>query len=40
VLIKVIYNNIRQHNYVITQGNYVGYMFRLLISHLQAYFVN
>ena len=21
----------------ITQGNYVGYMFRLLISHLQAY---
>ena len=22
----------------ITQGNYIGYMFRLLISHLQAYF--
>ena len=22
---------------VITQGNYIGYMFRLLNSHLQAY---
>jgi len=22
----------------ITQGNYIGYMFRLLIIHLQAYF--
>jgi len=22
----------------ITQGNYIGYMFRLLINHLQAYF--
>jgi len=21
----------------ITQGNYIGYMFRLLISHLQVY---
>jgi hypothetical protein len=26
-----------QHNCFITQGNYVGYMFRLLESHLQAY---
>ena len=26
-------------NYFITQGNYLGYIFRLLISHLQAYFV-
>ena len=23
----------------ITQGNYIGYVFRLLISHLQAYSV-
>ena len=30
----------RQHNYFITQGNYIGYMFRLLFIHLQAYFVN
>jgi len=33
-------NNVRQHNYFITQSNYIGYMFRLLFSHLQAYFVN
>ena len=26
------------HNCFITQSNYTGYMFRLLISHLQAYF--
>jgi len=36
----MILNNVSQHNYVITQGNYIDYMFRLLISHLQAYFVN
>jgi len=37
---NIILNNVRQHNYFITQGNYIGYMFRLLISHLQVYFVN
>jgi len=36
---NIILNSVRQHNYFITQGNYIGYMFRLLISHLQAYFV-
>ena len=30
-------NSIRQHNCLITQGNYIGYMFRILFSHLQAY---
>jgi hypothetical protein len=31
-------NSVRQHNcFFITQGNYIGYMFRLLNSHLQAY---
>ena len=35
-----ILNYVRHHNYFITQGNYMGYMFRLLISHLQVYFVN
>jgi len=39
-ILDVILNNVRQHNYFITQGNYIGYMFRLFISHLQAYFVN
>jgi len=29
-------NSVRQHNYFITQGNYIYYMFRLLNSHLQA----
>ena len=37
---NIILNNVRQHNYFITQDNYIGYMFRLLFSHLQAYFVN
>jgi len=37
---NIILSNVRQHNYFITQGNYIGYMFRLLFSHLQAYFVN
>jgi len=31
-------NTVRQHNCFITQGNHIGYMFRLLISHLQACF--
>jgi len=26
---NVILNNVRQDNYFITQGNYIGYMFRL-----------
>jgi len=31
-------NSVRQHNcFIITQGNYIGYMFRLCNSHLQAY---
>jgi len=30
-------NSVRQHNCFITQSNYIGYMFRLLNSHLQAY---
>jgi len=25
---NIILNNVRQHNYFITQGNYTGYMFR------------
>jgi len=37
---NMILNNARQHNFFITRGNYIGYMFRLLFSHLQAYFVN
>ena len=28
-----------QHDCFITQSNYIGYMFRLLNSHLQAYFL-
>jgi len=39
-ILKIILNNVRQRNYFITQGNYIRYMFRLLFSHLQAYFVN
>jgi len=35
---NIILNSVRQHNYFITKGNYIGYMFRLHISHLQAYF--
>ena len=35
---NTILNSVRQHNQFISQGNYIGYMFRLLISHLQAYF--
>jgi len=35
---NIILNSVRQHNYFITQGNYIGYMFRLYICHLQAYF--
>jgi len=31
-------NSVRQHICFITQSSYIGYMFRLLISHLQAYF--
>jgi len=26
---NIILNNVRQHNYFITQGNYIGYVFRL-----------
>jgi len=37
---NIILNNERQHNYLITQGKYKSYMFLLLLSHLQAYFVN
>ena len=36
----MILNSVRQHNYFIIQGNYIGYMFRLLINHVQVYFVN
>jgi len=35
---KIILSSVRQRNYFITQGNYIGYMFQLLISHVQAYF--
>ena len=35
---NIILNSVRQHNYFITRGNYIGYMFGLLISHLLAYF--
>jgi len=35
---NIMLNSVRQHNcFIITQGSYIGYMFRLLISHLQAY---
>jgi len=30
-------NSVRQHICFITQGSYVDYMFRLLISHIQTY---
>jgi len=36
--INIILNNVRQHDYFIVQGNYIGDMFQLLINHLQAYF--
>jgi len=36
--ICIILNSAHQQNNFITQGNYIDYMFRLLISHLQAYF--
>jgi len=26
---NIILNSVRQHNYFTTQGNYIGYMFRL-----------
>jgi len=26
---NIILNSVRQHNYFITQGTYIGYMFRL-----------
>jgi len=26
---NITLNSVRQHNYFITQGNYIGYMFRL-----------
>ena len=35
---NITLNSVRQHSYCITEGNYIGYMFRLYISHLQAYF--
>ena len=31
-------SNVRQHNCYITQSSYIGYMFRLLISHFQVHF--
>ena len=31
-------NSSHQHNWFIKQSNYIDYMFRLLINHLQAYF--
>ena len=34
---NIMLNSVRQHNCFITQGSYIGYMFPLLISHLQAY---
>ena len=35
---NITLNSVRQHNYFITRGNYISYMFRLQIRHLQAYF--
>jgi len=29
IIRNIILNSVRQHNYFITQGNYIGYMFRL-----------
>ena len=34
---NIMLNSVRQHNCFITQDSYIGYMFRLLISLLQAY---
>jgi len=31
---NTILNSVRQHNYFITQDNYIGYMFRLKITNL------
>jgi len=28
-IFNIILNGVRQHNYFITQDNYIGYMFRL-----------
>ena len=38
ILYNIMLNSLHQHNCFITQSNYIGYTFRLLISHLQAYF--
>jgi len=35
---NIMLNSVPQHNCFITQSSYIGYMFRLLNSHLQAYF--
>jgi len=35
---NIMLNSVRQHYCFVTQSNYIGYMFRLLISHLEAYF--
>ena len=34
----IILYSVRQHNYFITQSNYIGYMIRPYFSHLQDYF--
>jgi len=40
IKINTILHNAHQHNYCIIEGNYIGDMFRLLISHLQVCFLS
>jgi len=35
--LNIMLNSVCQHKCFIIQGSYIGYVFRLLISHLQAY---
>jgi len=36
---NIILNSVRQHNYFITQGNYIGYKFRLWLVIFRPVFV-
>jgi len=36
---NITLNNVRQQNYFITQGNYIGYMFRLRFVIFRPIFV-
>ena len=38
IFCNIMLSGVRQHSCFITQSSYIGYMFRLLVSHLQVYF--